>query len=168
MKAYSKMIYYAVFMFAGLGLSNLHAQEVANQQSVLHIAQSQTVSQGSQNGFPTFLAVYKVLNGVSSPAEALALTGTLSLKNSTPTFSEVLWVLAYYEGECPADTDLSLTNATIIWSDILKNPSQSDSNFPINFYFPHPLPMTGCVGLYRMGAARMRPRSTEKPSQFPS
>jgi hypothetical protein len=128
--------------------------------SVLHISQSQTVSQGSQNGFPTFLAVYKVLNGVKSPAEALALRGTLSLKNSTPTFSEVLWILVYYQGECPANTDLSLTNATIIWSDILKNPSQSDSSFLVNLDFPHPLPMTGCVGLYYGGGPLLQGKAT--------
>jgi hypothetical protein len=155
MKAYWSRVFAAVCLFAGLGVSNLRAQESAAEPavqvvapSVLHIAQSRTVSVGSQNGFPTFLAVYKVLNGVESPAEALALTGTLSLKNATPTFSEVLWVLVYYQGECPADTDLSLTNATIIWSDILKNPSQSNSSFLVNLDFPHPLPMTGCVGFY--------------------
>ena len=42
--------------------------------------------------------------------------------------------------------DQSLAGANFIWSDILKNPSQSTSNFPVNLNFPHPLPMTGCVG----------------------
>ena len=160
MKACLRAVVCAVFILAGLELSNVQAQESAIKPSVLHIAQSQTVSQGSQNGFPTFLGVYKVLNGVNSPAEALALTGTLSLKNSTPTFSEVLWVLVYYEGECPASTDLSLTNATIIWSDILKNPSQSDSSFLVNLDFPQPLPMTGCVGLYYGGGPLLQGKAT--------
>jgi hypothetical protein len=160
MKSYSRVVVCAAFLVAGLRISNLQAQEKAAQPSVLHIAQSQTVSQGSQNGFPTFLAVYKVLNGVKSPAEVLTLTGTLSLRNSTPTFSEVLWVLVYYQGECPANTDLSLTNATIIWSGILKNPSPSNSSFLLNLDFPDPLPMTGCVGLYYGGGPLLQGKGT--------
>ena len=42
--------------------------------------------------------------------------------------------------------DQSLTEANFMWSDILKNPSQSDSKFRVDLHFPHPLPMTGCVG----------------------
>ena len=52
---------------------------------------------------------------------------------------------AYWEGKCPVD-DQSLNGASFIWSDILKNPSQSTSNFSVDLQFPHPLPMTGCVG----------------------
>src|SRR5205085_2377897 len=37
-------------------------------------------------------------------------------------------------------------SASIIWANILKNPSQSVSNFPVNLHFVNPLPMTGCVG----------------------
>ena len=147
-------------LFVGQGTSRLCEAQNLVTPSVLHIQQSQTVSVGSQNGFPTFLAVYKVLDGVKSPAEALSLTGTISLKNFTPTFSEVLWVLVYYPGECPANTDLSLTNATIIWRDILKNPSQSDSNFTVNLSFPHPLSMTGCVGLYYGGGPLLQGKAT--------
>src|SRR5579872_3435447 len=55
---------------------------------VLHILQSQTTS---QPGFPTFLGMYHVLDGANSPAGAIALSGTLSLTNSAPRFSEVLW-----------------------------------------------------------------------------
>ena len=33
-----------------------------------------------------------------------------------------------------------------MWSDILKNPAQSDSKFRVDLHFPRPLPMTGCVG----------------------
>ena len=82
--------------------------------------------------------MYHVLDAGKSPAEALALTGTLSLKNYDPTFSEVLWIFAYWQGECPAH-DLSLNGATIIWSDIVKNPSLSDSTFPVNLALSHPL-----------------------------
>jgi hypothetical protein len=94
--------------------------------------------------------MYHVLNGAKSPAEAIAITGTISLKNYDPTFSEVLWILAYWQDKCPAH-DISLSGATIIWSDILKNPSQSDSTFTVNLDFSDPLPMTGCVGLYYGG-----------------
>lgn len=140
----------AIFALAGPGVSTLLAQENAVKPSVLQIQQTQTTSQGSQNGFPTYLAMYHVLDAGKSPAEALALNGTLSIKNYDPTFSEVLWLLVYWQGECPAH-DLSLSGATIIWSDIVKNPSQSDSTFHVNLIFPHPLPMTGCVGLYYGG-----------------
>lgn len=128
----------------------LWGQSSAPSPSVLHIVQSQTISQGSQNGFPTFLAMYHVLDGAKSPAEGFSLNGTLSMNNYTPTFSEALWELAYWQGECPAH-DLSLTGAQVIWSGITKNPSQSNSIFPINLSFPHGLPMTGCIGLYYGG-----------------
>ena len=147
MKAHWRAVFCAFFIFAGLGMSDVRAQESAMQPSVLHIVQSQTTS---QLNFPTYLAMYHVLDGAKSPAELLALTGTLSLTNYDPRFSEVLWILAYWQGECPAH-DFSLSNATIFWSDILKNPSQSDSTFTVNLVFPHPLPITGCVGLYYGG-----------------
>jgi hypothetical protein len=103
--------------------------------------------------------MYKVLEAGKSPAEALTVTGTLSLKNYTPTFSEVLWIWAYWQGECPAH-DINLTGAAIIWSDILKNPSQSDSRFPLNLSFPHLLPMTGCIGLYYGGGPLIEGKAT--------
>lgn len=140
----------AILMWARCGVNELFAQHGAGQSSILHIVQSQTTSQPSTQGWPTFLATYHVLDSAKSPAEALALTGTLSLKNDTPTFSEVLWLLVYWQGECPAH-DINLTQATIIWTDIIKNPSQSSSTFPVNLTFPHGLPMTGCVGLYYGG-----------------
>src|SRR5579871_693671 len=116
MKTFWRTIVFSVLvLFVDLGTCNVFGEETPKTPSVLHIVQSQTTSQGSQQGFPTFLRVYKVLDGLKSPAEALSLTGTLSLKNDTPTFSEVLWVLVYYQGKCPADTDLSLNGATIIW-----------------------------------------------------
>jgi hypothetical protein len=141
-------------------MHNLWGQESAVEPSVLHIQQTQTTSQGSQKGFPTFLAMYQVLDGGKSPAEALSLTGTLSLKNFTPTFSEVLWDLVYWQGECPVH-DINLSEATaIIWSDILKNPSQSESTFLVNLEFPHPLPMTGCIGLYYGGGPLLQGKAT--------
>ena len=137
-----------IFMLAMCGGCSLWAQDVTSQLSVLHIQQSQTVSHGSQNGWSTFLAMYHVLDGAKSPADMLGLKGTLSLKNYDPTFSEVLWLLVYWQGQCPAH-DITLSHAAgILWSDILKNPSQSDSSFPVNLVFPHPLPTTGCIGLY--------------------
>ncbi|HZR67387.1 MAG TPA: hypothetical protein VFA85_19765 [Terriglobales bacterium] len=150
----------AIFILSGCEMSDLWGQETAVQSSVLHIHQTQTTSQGSQNGFPTFLAMYHILDGANSPAEALALNGTIALKNYTQTFSEVLWVLAYWQGECPAH-DINLSQATaIIWTDILKNPSQSDSNFTVNLSFPHPLPMSGCVGLYYGGGPLLHGKAT--------
>ena len=124
------------------GKCDVWAQQNPGQPYVLHIQRSETVS---KTGFPQFLYMYRVLDGAQSPAEALALTGTISLKNYSPNFSEVLWLLAYWQGKCPVD-DHSLSGANFLWSDILKNPSQSTSNFPVNLTFPHPLPMTGCVG----------------------
>jgi hypothetical protein len=148
MKAYWGAVCCAVFIFAGLGVSGLQAQESAVQPSVLHIVQSRTTSLPN---FPTYLAMYHVLDGASSPAELLGLSGTISLKNYDPTFSEVLWILVYWQGKCPAH-DIDLTQAAgALWSDILKNPSQSDSTFNVNLDFPHPVPMTGCVGLYYGG-----------------
>ena len=63
--------------------------------------QTQTTSQGSQNGFPTYLAMYQVLDGAKSQAEMLTLTGTLSLKNFDPTFSEVLFLICLLAGNMP-------------------------------------------------------------------
>jgi hypothetical protein len=161
MKSYVRAFFGASFILVGVGLSNLQAQDnPAKEPSVLHIQQSQTTSQGSQNGFPTFLTMYHVLDGAKSPAELLGLTGTISLKNFDPRFSEVLWVLVYWQGECPVH-DISLSKAAgVLWSDILKNPSQSVSSFLVNLDFPHPLPMTGCVGLYYGGGPLIEGRAT--------
>ena len=143
----------AVLILVGWGKRDSWAQENAPKPSVLHIQQSQTTSQSSQNGWPTFLGMYRVLDGAKSQTDVLALKGTISLKNYAPTFSEVLWLLVYWQGECPAH-DINLTQAAgIFWSDILKNPSQSDLSFPVDLVFPHPLPVTGCIGLYYGGAA---------------
>lgn len=88
MKARWSKVFGAFFIVAGLGTSNLQAQESAIAASVLHIQQTQTISQSSQNGFPTYLAMYHVLDGAKSPAEALSLMGTISLKNYDPTLAK--------------------------------------------------------------------------------
>ncbi len=142
MSPYRRVSILAALLVSILGNSDLQAQDNTAQPSVLHIQQSVTTS---KTGFPQFLYMYHVLDGATSTAEARALTGTISLQNYTSNFSEVLWLLAYWQGACPVN-DQSLAGATIIWSDILKNPSQSTSNFPVNLDFPHPLPMTGCIG----------------------
>jgi hypothetical protein len=140
----------AIFIVGG-GKGQLWGQESALQPAILHMQQTQTTSQGSQNGFPTYLAMYQVLDGAKSQAEMLTLTRTLSLKNFDPTFSEVLFLIVYWQGTCPAN-DINLTQAAgITWSDIVKNPSQLDSTFNVNLDFPQPLPMSGCVGLYYGG-----------------
>src|SRR5579863_1824283 len=149
-----------VFILAGLGKCNLWGQEIVVTPSVLHIQQTRTTSQGSQNGFPTFLAMYRVLDGAKSPVDLVALNGTLSLKNYDPTFGEVLWQLYYWQGECPAH-DINLTKiAGILWSDIIKNPTQSESTFPVNLTFPHPPPATGCIGLYFGGGPLLSGKAT--------
>ncbi len=128
--------------------------------SVLHIHQAETTSQGSQNGWPTFLTMYHVLDGAKSPVDMMALKGALSLKNYDPTFSEVLWLLVYWQGECPVhDINLSQVAGTL-WIDIIKNPSQSDSSFPVDLAFPNPLPATGCIGLYFGGGPLIKGKAT--------
>ncbi len=157
MKIYPNMILFAAtFIQIGCGTSNQAAPPPSS--GVLHIQQTQTVTQSSVFGWPTFLAMYQVLNGATSPAQALSLTGTLSLTNNdAPYFSEVLLLLVYFQGTCPANDPTQA--AGIIWADILKNPTQSTSNVPVNLTFPKPLPMTGCIGLYYMGGPLIRTSS---------
>jgi len=143
MKAYRSMIaLLPLFILPCLGLPASQAQENADP-AALHIQHSVTTS---KIGFPQYIYMYHVLDGAKSSAQARSLTGTISLQNHSPNFSEVLWLLAYWQGTCPVN-DQSLAGANFIWSDILKNPSQSNSRFPVNLRFPHPLPMTGCIGL---------------------
>jgi hypothetical protein len=59
-------------------------------------------------------------------------------------------LLAYWKDKCPSD-HYNFQNANFIWSDILKNPTQSASEFPVDLHFPRPLPLTGCVGLVFAG-----------------
>jgi hypothetical protein len=141
MSSYRRIVILAAILIIG-GVCGLWAQESATNSSVLHIERSVTTS---KTGFPQFLYMYHVLDGAKSAAQAQALTGTISLKNYSSNFSEVLWLLAYWNGKCPVN-DQSLQGANFIWSDILKNPSRSLSNFDVDLHFPHPLPMTGCVG----------------------
>jgi hypothetical protein len=138
----AKAILAAILFLMGLGSSDLWGQNNAETPSVLHIQQSVTTS---KTGFPQFLFMYQVLDGAKSVASAQALTGNISIENSSLNFSEVLWLLAYWEGKCPVN-DRDLSGANFIWSDILKNPAQSVSQLPVDLHFPHPLPMTGCVG----------------------
>jgi hypothetical protein len=149
MSAYRRVVILAAALIViGWANSDLRAQESVPEPAVLHIKQSQTTAEPN---FPTFLAMYHVLDGAKSPVDAVALTGTISLKNYDPTFGEVLWILIYWKGTCP-EHDIDLTQAAgVIWSDIVKNPSESDSTVNVNLDFPHPLPMTGCVGLYYGG-----------------
>jgi hypothetical protein len=111
-------------------MGDLRAQEPAGDDAgfVLHIQHSVTTS---KSGFPQYLYMYHVLDGADSTAGARALSGNISLENHSANFSEVLWLLAYWEGKCPVD-DLSLKGASFIWSDILKNSSQSTSNLRVD------------------------------------
>ena len=148
MKSYWRMIFPTTsLILISSGMCDLRGQGSPGVDSVLHIQQSVTTS---ATGFPVFLYMYQVLDGAESPAQARALAGTISLEKQSPNFSEVLWILAYWQGECPAN-DQSLSAASFLWSDILKNPSQSDSKLLVDLHFAHPLPMTGCVGLYFNG-----------------
>jgi hypothetical protein len=86
MSAYRKVVFLAaVFFSAAWAKCDLWGQEGAAQPSVLHIKLSTTTS---EPGFPVFLGMYHVLDGASSPAEMRALTGTISMKNFDPTFSD--------------------------------------------------------------------------------
>jgi hypothetical protein len=148
MSAYRRVIIFAAVLISiGWGKCDVWGQENAGQPSVLHIQHSVTTS---KTGFPQYIYMYQVLDGAKSTAEAGALTGNIALKNYSSNFSEVLWLLAYWQGKCPVKHP-TLNGANYIWSDILKNPSQSDSKFPVSLNFPHPLPMTGCVGLVFAG-----------------
>jgi hypothetical protein len=166
MNAYRKIIVCAAIfiIFASCGVWGQEdaapASVPQSAPSVLHIQQTRTTSQGSQNGFPTFLAMYQVLDGAKSPVDITALNGTLSLKNYDPTFGEVLWQLYYWQGKCPAHA-INLTQiAGALWSDIIKNPTQSESTYPVNLIFPHPIPATGCIGLYFGGGPLLSGKAT--------
>ncbi len=141
-------IRWSVLIFA-LTLVSFTVQAQENSSAVLQIQQSVTTAAPN---FPQFVFPYRVLDGVRSSAEARALSGTISLKNFSPNFSEVLWVLVYWRGQCPGPNG-SLDNATILWTDILKNPAKSTTTFPVDLHFPQPLPMTGCVGLVFAGGS---------------
>ena len=140
-KTRSKLFIFAMILLAtGVLESPAWAQQTSS--SVLHIQQSATTY---VTGFPQFIYTYRLANGAQSTLGAQSLSGTISLNNNSANFSEVLWLLVYWPGACPV-ADQGLAGANFIWSDILKNPSQSNSVFPVNLKFPNPLPMTGCIG----------------------
>lgn len=159
MNTYRKMfILAAILMVVGGGRNKLWGQEKAPTSAVLHIQQTQTVV--PINVVPTFLATYHVLDGAKSPANLLALKGTLSMRNDSQNFSQVLWVLVYWKGECPAH-DINLSQiAGYLWLDITKNPAQSDNSFPVDLVFPNPIPATGCIGFYYGGGPQFAGKTT--------
>jgi len=151
MKAHRSSVCCALLILTGLITSKLQSQESASAPAVLHIVQSQTTVPPTNGSVPTFLTTYQVLNGATSPTNLLALKGTLSLKNDSQDFSQVLWVLVYWQGECPAH-DINLTKiAGYLWLDITKNPSHSSNTFPVDLRFPNPIPASGCIGFYYGG-----------------
>lgn len=162
MKAYQTAVFCALSLSIGSGIPSLQAQETASKPWVLHIVQTQTTAPPTTGEVPTFLATYHVLDGAKSPANLLALKGTLSMKNDSLNFSQVLWVLVYWQGECPTH-DINLEKiAGYLWLDITKNVTQSDSEFPVNLQFPHPIPATGCIGFYYGGGPEFAGKTTMK------
>lgn len=155
MDTYWRLILFApLLLFVGCGTSN----NMGPGPHVLHIQQAQNTSSLTPN--PTFLYTYQVLNNAASPVNILSLKGTLSVNNDSPNFSQVLWVLVYWQGACPAH-DIALTKiAGYLWLDITKNPSQSNSSFPVNLVFPNPLAATGCIGFYYGGGPQFAGNTT--------
>lgn len=152
MKTYWRMVVVAaVLTFIGCGISHTWAQNSdgsGNARShLLHIQHTETTS---KIGFPQYMYMYHVLDGADSSGEVQALKGAISLVNHGSEFSEVLWLLAYWQGECPV-SDPSLAGANFIWSDIQKNPTKSEVTLAVDLRFPNPLPMTGCLGLIFAG-----------------
>ena len=154
MKMYCKSVALALILILSGGRAcNVWAQDddwrgyAASDHHVLHIQHTETTA---QIGFPQFLFMYHVLDGANSNAEVRGLKGTISLRNHSSEFSEVLWVLAYWKGECPVD-DQNLTRANVIWTEIQKNPTKSEDTLSVDLHFPNPLPMTGCVGFIFAG-----------------
>lgn len=142
-----------LLMLSGSGLCGLQAQESPSGRAVLHMQQSVNSSDLNPAN-PVLLKMFQVLDGASSTAQARALTGTISLQNSTATFSQVLMIIASWKGECPANDENLTMVSSFLWSDILKNPSQSTSTLGVDVHFPRAAPpMTGCVGLYMAGGS---------------
>lgn len=146
MKASPKTILLALVCVL-LGCGTLAAPAQAADRHELHIQRTVTTS---QTGFPQSLFMYHVLDGANSNGEVHRLRGTISLQNHGAEFSEVLWVLAYWQGECPIN-DQSLAGAHIIWTEIQKNPNRSEVTLPVDLHFPYPLPVTGCIGFIFAG-----------------
>ena len=100
-----------IALFAGI-LATLSCGTDNKQQNVLQLSlpRIQHSVTTSKTGFPQSLYMYHSLDGANSPAEIHALSGTISLKNHSSNFSEVLWTLAYWKGECP-ENDVNLKGA---------------------------------------------------------
>ena len=62
MKAHWSAVFCALFIFAGLGNSDLRAQESTIQPAVLHMQKSTTTARPN---FPTFLGMYQVADGAN-------------------------------------------------------------------------------------------------------
>lgn len=141
-----------LLMLSCSGLCGLQAQERLARRPVLHMQQS--VKSTDLNPYnPVLLKMYQVLDGANSTAQARALSGTISLQNTTADFSQVLMIVANWQGQCPANDENLTTASSFLWSDILKNPSQSTVTLGVDVHFPSALPMTGCVGLYFGGGS---------------
>lgn len=148
-----------IILAAILSLANCGAGRAWSQSASLSILRMRQSDTTSKPGFPKYLSLYRVLDGAQSPARAHALRGTISVRNHTPYYSEVLWQLVYWKRNCPPpglSLHPTLAGAASIWSGIVKNPSQSISSLAVNIHFPHPLPITGCLGLYHDGGPLMQ------------
>ena len=132
------------------GTCNAWAQDDDANKDREHALRIHRTVTTSQVGFPQYMYTYHVLDGDNSNGQVNSLSGTITLSNHGSEFSEVLWLLAYWKGECP-ENDPSLAGANFIWSEIQKNPTKSDVTLPINLQFPNPLPITGCVALVFAG-----------------
>lgn len=141
-----------LLMLSGSGLYGLQAQESLAGRAVLHMQQSVNSSDLNPAN-PVLLTMFQVLDGASSTAQARALSGTISLQNSTADFSQVLMIIANWQGQCPANDENLTMASSFLWSDILKNPSLSKVTLGVDVHFPRAAPMTGCVGLYIAGGS---------------
>ncbi len=77
MRTWKLFIVAAVLLPVGGEKSNAWAQEKTPAPAILHIQRSATTW---HTGFPQFVYSYRVLDGVTSTAEARALSGTISLE----------------------------------------------------------------------------------------
>src|SRR5262249_15848452 len=93
-------------------------------RAVLHMQQSVNGSDLNP-AIPVLLTMFQVLDGASSTAQARALSGTISLQNSTADFSQVLMIIANWQGQRPANDENLTMASSFLWSDILKTPSLS-------------------------------------------
>ena len=99
-------VFIAVLVMGGVGTCRSWAQQDTVIPSVLHIQHSVTTS---QLNFPSYLFMYHGVGGAKSTAAAQALTGTISLENHSPNFSEVLWVLVYCPKQYSPDRSITVS-----------------------------------------------------------